>query len=341
MFKHGGGIINRKLLLSVLIFLSIALFLNISICSAASADNEYIQYKMLSTDNIGLQYMVDKIETTLYTNVQNTEIKEHKMAAGAPVVVNGLTLAQLKDGIARVQAFFNKNGRLPKFVNFGTRKIAMATFQKNIATQGLKINTVIVNGLTLAQMKDGISRAQAFYNKYGRLPNSISFGKRKIPIATFQKNIATQGLKINIKPTPGTDTSSIDALAKTLTSGLTSSYNKAVAIFNWVKNNINYSFYYNTKYGAEETLKYRTGNCCDYSNLLVALARSAGITARYVHGTCQFSSGKWYGHVWAQFYVNGNWYNADAISTSNSFGVINNWNTGNYKFHNYYTTLPF
>ncbi|MDD3985621.1 MAG: transglutaminase-like domain-containing protein [Methanobacterium sp.] len=266
----------------MLIFLSIALFLNISICNALPADNGYMQYNMLSADNIG----ISNTDTIVFTNIQNTETQEQKMAAGAPVVVNGLTLAQLKDGISRVQTFFNKNGRLPKFINFGTRKIAMATFQKNIATQGLKINT-------------------------------------------------------NIKPTPGTDTSSIDTLSKTLISGLTSSYNKAVAIFNWVKNNINYSFYYNTKYGAAGTLKYRTGNCCDYSNLLVALARSAGITARYVHGTCQFSSGKWYGHVWTQFYVNGKWYNADAISTSNSFGVINNWNTATYKFHNYYTTLPF
>ena len=97
----------------------------------------------------------------------------------------------------RVQTFFNKNKRLPKYVNFGTRQISIATFQKNIATQGLKINTVIVNGLTVAQMKEGISRVQAFYNKYGRLPSTVSYGTRKISIATFQKNIATQGLKIN------------------------------------------------------------------------------------------------------------------------------------------------
>ena len=173
---------------------------------------------------------------------------------------------------------------------------------------------------------------------------TVSYGTRKIAIATFQKNIATQGLKINtvnVNPKPVIDTSSVAALAKSLTAGSTSTYNSAVALFNWVRNNISYSFYYNTKYGASGTLKYRTGNCCDYSNLLVALARNAGITARYVHGTCQFSSGTWYGHVWTQLYVNGKWYNADAISTRNTFGVINNWNTATYKLNGYYTSLPF
>jgi hypothetical protein len=354
-FKQGGGIINRKLLLSVLLFFSLALVLNVSASSAASVNQTNMSTNAISSDNLSYNisssnYAADKAKSTLNSSVKiatTNATKELKinstMAAGAPVVVNGLTLAQLKDGVSRVQAFYNKNKRLPKYVSFGTRQISISTFQKNIATQGLKINSVIVNGLTVAQMKEGISRVQAFYNKYGRLPGTVNYGTRKISIATFQKNIATQGLKINVtvKPKPVIDTSSVAALAKSLTAGSTSTYSSAVALFNWVRNNISYSFYYNTKYGASGTLKYRTGNCCDYSNLLVALARNAGITARYVHGTCQFSSGSWYGHVWTQLYVNGKWYNADAISTRNSFGVINNWNTATYKLHNYYTSLPF
>ena len=213
------------------------------------------------------------------------------MAAGAPVKVNGLTVAQLKDGTSRVQKFYNKNGRLPKYITFGTRKILISTFQKNIATQGLKINTKTistktvpkkVNGLTVAQLKDGTSRVQSFYNKNGRLPTYINFGTRKILMSTFQKNIATQGLKINtktIKPVK-IDTSSVAALAKSLKASSTSTYNSAVKIFNWVRDNINYSFYYNTKYGASGTLKNRSGNCVDTSHLLIALARDAGISCQ-------------------------------------------------------------
>ena len=122
--------------------------------------------------------------------------------------------------------------------------------------------------------------------------------------------------------------------------GATTTYAKAAAIFNWVRNNIGYSFYYNTKYGAVGTLNTKTGNCVDTTHLLIALERAAGIPARYVHGYCKFSTA-WYGHVWAQVYVNGKWYTADAISYRNTFGVINNWNTATAKIYGTYATLSF
>lgn len=54
-----------------------------------------------------------------------------------------------------------------------------------------------VSCLTLAQMRDGISRVENFYSSNKRLPNYVSYGSKKIPISQFQKIIATQGLKIN------------------------------------------------------------------------------------------------------------------------------------------------
>jgi transglutaminase-like putative cysteine protease len=135
----------------------------------------------------------------------------------------------------------------------------------------------------------------------------------------------------------------IVALSKSIiaSAGATTTYAKAVAIFNWVRDNIGYSFYSNTKYGALGTLNAKTGNCVDTTHLLIALERAAGIPARYVHGYCKFSSGSWYGHVWAQVYVNGKWYTADAISSRNTFGVINNWNTATATIYGTYATLPF
>jgi transglutaminase-like putative cysteine protease len=135
--------------------------------------------------------------------------------------------------------------------------------------------------------------------------------------------------------------SQIQALAKSITSGKSSVYDKAVAIFNWVRDKLGYSFYYNTKYGAVGTLNAKTGNCVDTAHLLIALERAAGIPARYVHGYCKFSSGNWYGHVWAQIYIEGKWYNADATSYRNTFGVIKNWNTKTAKIYDTYASLPF
>ncbi len=272
--------------------------MNVSSSSAASVNQTNISTSDKSLEPVGVAISTSNytntsnVQTTTNTNIQQvanttTTKDNYQMAAGAPVKVNGLTIAQLKNGISRVQAFYKKYHRFPKTVNFGTRKIPFATFKKNIASQNLKIVTTTTKAVS--------------------------------------------------KP----DTSSVAALAKSLTAGSTSTLAKATNIFNWVRDNINYAFYYNTKYGAAGTLQHRQGNCVDTSHLLIALARAAGITSRYVHGTCQFSSGTWYGHVWSQLYINGKWVTADATSSRNSLGVIKNWNTATYKLLGVYNTLPF
>jgi transglutaminase-like putative cysteine protease len=88
-------------------------------------------------------------------------------------------------------------------------------------------------------------------------------------------------------------------------------------------------------------LNAKTGNCVDTSHLLIALERAAGIPARYEHVNAQFTSGTWYGHVIAQVWVNGKWYDADATSSSNTFGAIKNWNTATATYYGTYATLPF
>ncbi len=114
---------------------------------------------------------------------------------------------------------------------------------------------------------------------------------------------------------------------------------KATNIFNYVRDQLEYSFYYNTQRGAVHTSNDGQGNCCDLSHLIVALSRAAGIPARYVHADCTFLSGNVYGHVWAQLYVDGKWINADASNNINDFGVIRNWNA--YTLKGIYSSLPF
>lgn len=150
-------------------------------------------------------------------------------------------------------------------------------------------------------------------------------------------------LKKCLKPTENAQSNNprIKALAKKITKGATSKYKKAVKLFKWVRDNIGYSFYYNTKYGAVKTLKKKKGNCVDTSHLLVALSRAAGIPARYVHVKAKFPDDKVYGHVFVQVYVKGKWYNVDASSTKNSFDVIKKWDTATAKIKGVYASLPF
>ena len=270
---------------SVLLLISLAVVLNVSFSSATTVNQTNITNSTHYIKNSSQFSATSSLTSNKTMSSNSLSNLSNIMAAGAPITVNGLTVAQLNEGISRVQAFYTKNGRLPNYVNYGTRQIPIATFQQNIATAGLKL--------------------------------TLSSGTNHI------------------------DTSSISALAKSLAVGSTSQYETAVKIFNWVRDNVAYSFYYNTKYGAAGTLISRTGNCCDKTNLLVALARAAGITAIYKSGYCQFSSGSWYGHVWADLYINGVWYPADSISSRNSLGVINNWNTATFTLYGTYTTLPF
>jgi transglutaminase-like putative cysteine protease len=134
--------------------------------------------------------------------------------------------------------------------------------------------------------------------------------------------------------------SEIVSLAKKLTAGLTTPLDKAEAIFNYVRDTISYSYYYDTKYGAVETMHTKKGNCVDQSHLSVALYRAVGLPARYVHGFCTFSDGDVCGHVWTQVLIDNTWVVSDSINLRNSLGNVVNWNN-NYQHRGYYSSLPF
>ena len=178
-----------------------------------------------------------------------------------------------------------------------------------------------MGNVVYSELGDSFSRILVFYadnDKY--MPNYVTI---------------SQG-----SSSSGSYPSSITALAKQLTSGLTSERAKAVALYNWVRDYISYSFYYNTQKGAAGTLTARSGNCCDQAQLLVALARASGLTARFATGYCTFSSGS-YGHVWVQLKVDGSWHAVDTTSTRNTYDRIVNWNTASYTNRGTYDTLPY
>ncbi|RAP47046.1 MAG: hypothetical protein BZ136_06795 [Methanosphaera sp. rholeuAM74] len=134
--------------------------------------------------------------------------------------------------------------------------------------------------------------------------------------------------------------SAIKSAVKKAINGVSGSYNQAKAIFDYVNDLTSYSYYYNTRNGALKTLSLKYGNCVDMSHLVIAMFRTAGLPARYVHGqNCRFRSGLVVGHVWAEVYVNGKWYSCDATSNSNSFGKIVNWSSCTSTTR--YISLPF
>jgi hypothetical protein len=186
---------------------------------------------------------------------------------------------------------------------------------------------------------ESFSRVLIYYLENSKLPNNLSYQETN--------NYDGGGDNSNLTSYLVSDDKSqmsnlvIKNLAKKITNGMNTTIEKAKAIYNYVRDTIMYSFYYNTKYGAVEAYNKKIGNCVDMSHLIIGLSRASGIPARYVHGKCTFTSGKTYGHVWAEIYVDGEWLVADATSIRNSLGKINNWNTNTYTFYNKYSTLGF
>ncbi|MBO7158821.1 MAG: transglutaminase domain-containing protein, partial [Methanobrevibacter sp.] len=199
----------------------------------------------------------------------------------------------------------------------------------------------------------GLSKALDFYSNMNRLPNYVTFDAKDVEggSSITKKGNASQYKKglnevqalnsteiAKYLKSSGNDAlnAAIKELANNLTKGKTTVWAKAEAIFNWVRDNVQYEYYANTKYKATGTLSKKRGNCCDHANLIVALCRAADIPARYSHGkNCKFSSGLNTGHVWAQIYVDGVWYSADATSSRNKLGNIQNWNTNSFTLQEY------
>ena len=161
------------------------------------------------------------------------------------------------------------------------------------------------------------------YGGYGKYLSS----RKTTTLTVSAKNTVPSGYESYVKSTTNcpVDNSAIVSLAKSLTSGTNSTYQAAVAIYNYVRDKISYTFYMNTRYGAVGTLNRKYGNCVDQTHLLIALMRASKIPARYCHATCYFSSGLVVGHVWAEVYINGKWYSCDTTSSRNSFNNIVNW----------------
>jgi hypothetical protein len=187
------------------------------------------------------------------------------------------------------------------------------------------------------QILDGLVRTMVFYKENSRLPSSLTYANSYVapPGSGTNNNYLKATTRCQVT------NSAIVSLAKKITNGKTTDLAKATAIFNYVRDNIDYDFYYDSKYGAVGTLNSKKGNCVDTSHLLIALTRASGIQARYVHGVCSFTSGSTYGHVWAEVLVGGYWKAADATSTRNSFGVVNNWDTSDYTLNGRYSDLKF
>ena len=129
-------------------------------------------------------------------------------------------------------------------------------------------------------------------------------------------------------------------IANSITSGIDNDYDKAVAIHDWVCNNIYYDrdsylskSYLQVDFSALGTLHSRRAVCEGYSNLTTALLRAAGVPAKKVTGFALGVSNDYWpenldlkkdsNHSWNEFWANGRWIIIDTTWDSG-----NKWENG-------------
>jgi len=271
------------------------------------------------------------------------------LAAIATININNGDFSDLDSKDAANPDNYNKCGNLGNLVDYISVAQSIIDYVnangKAPGSVPSNVGTITFDGLVYA-----FARVVAFYGNNQQLPayvtiksidsESSQFVINRVNVKATESELAN--INTYLQPTANCQVNdpTIVALAQRLTAGLSTPTQKASAILDYVIDNIAYAGYYDTTRGAKKTLTDKRGNCCDQAHLVIALFRAADLPARYVHGTCIFSSGP-IGHVWAQVLIGDTWVVADPVSSRNSLGVIKNWNINTFTFKSYYTSLPF
>ena len=170
-------------------------------------------------------------------------------------------------------------------INANLNKADYLTTAKNVATfiktnkQAPNYASSAVGKIEYSELVDAFSRILAFYganDKY--MPNYVTIktssgGGGSASGSGLNEKNTEKDLTKYLKSTTNcqVNNAAIKKVVDSLTSGLKTDKAKATAIYNYVRDKISYSFYYNTKHGAAGTLSAKSGNCVDQAHLLNAI----------------------------------------------------------------------
>ena len=315
----------------------------------------------------------DYCGVTGHEKIIGSDLVLTRLSESVPITPGGdgdvISIGSILTGASYIAQYYKENENFPEYVVVEEGKYTIPQFLYLMDKAIVQINAGNFTSITLVEMDDPsnsgdlidgyltkdqyldvASRVYKFIENNGIVPAyaSSTLGQiAYVELVDLSSRILDYYNENVELPTSahviyqGGSSKSIAELSKSLIVGQTTDRGKATALFNYVRDEIAYEFYYDTQKGAEGTLISGSGNCCDQAQLLVAMGRSVGLTVRFDTGYCHFSSGSWYGHVWTQFLIDGVWINADPTSNRNSFGVINNWDTSSYTDRGTYDVLPY
>jgi hypothetical protein len=181
----------------VLLLFGLALILNMSTSAAATGTNG---------STVHTEPTVTKVDPANNTIISKSKTINVTFNSTIKAGSQGI---ELKNGNTVIPTKYNINGSslsITPSTTLQTGKYILILHSDSITDltgngNSLYTTTFTVSPINLAQMKDGLNRAQTFFNNNYRLPNYVNYGTTQIPIAEFQQILATQGLKINTKIT--------------------------------------------------------------------------------------------------------------------------------------------
>lgn len=342
-----------KILIGILLFLSINSYDLDDILDAATRVKNYVlkYYEIpkivrVASDELSIAkftYAMGVAIQNIHSNKKEAKIQAKNVdSPSTPYRCNiKVMLEDYIDAIDRVLKFCDNNGAAPAYVLSSSVKIGYREyvfgFSKILDFYRNKKELPLYNNFNSSEM-DPISDSKPDTTPSGGVIQGV----------TIKKGINEKNQETNIeKYKTGKNEhckidSSIKNLAQKLTSGKNTILQKATSIFDYVKRNIKYDYYMNSVRGSVNTLLRGRGNCCDQSNLLVALCRASGIPIKYAQGqNCVFRSGLVSGHIWTQILIGNMWYVADPVSSDNKIGFIVNWNINKFHSLRQFDLLPF
>ncbi len=318
-----------------------------------------INYKVPSTANGIYNITIIYGENTLYKSaVSNTKLKVIGNS------INSFTQEDILKAANTVKLYKQLNKTLPKYVMINNTKVSMSDLLY-LMCQSLNSNSSLVQGYfnTPTVTKDNMTNGKIYESEYLALSKTIVNFMSNTAMAPGYTNTSLGTISFNslidlysrvlsyqynygglphyvrmnstissvnssyLNPSANcqSNDSRIISLAQNLTNGKNTTWTKAVAIFNYVRDNIKLIDESNTKYGAVGALTKKEGTDCDKTHLVIALLRASGIPAKYVQGLCKFTySNMTVNHIWANAYINGKWITADVSSYRNSLNNTKN-----------------
>lgn len=233
--------------------------------------------------------------------------------ANNTITVDEISFEDYMGYMKRAYEYAEKGMALPNYV----------TMQSGyVDADGSKYDVRIVS----LALSVGLARVFHYFKEHNELPETVS---------TWHTDYLRSTANCPI------DDPVVVAKMKEITEGKKTDYEKAEAIFYYSLDEWEWIDYSNTSRGAVKTIQQNGGNCCDLSHAVVAMARAAGLPARYYHAQCKYKkSGSTIGHVMAQIYVDGKWYLCDPSSSGTTFGNHEAWSTME-TFNGLYKALPF